>query len=133
MISSKRKFSLIAILFSTIITFSNCNKDDVKCSLDHDFCASIDIEKYNESGTAINKFLRTQKNSLSDEKKLEQLKDWLACKSCVIDAKILCVSCIRTNPPQSEIKVAFNINGQKKEMILDILMDTELKFRNFHE
>ena len=46
---------------------------------------------------------------------------------CVIDVRILCVSCIYTFPAQSEISVLFKENETTKEVVLDILMYDILK------
>jgi hypothetical protein len=110
-----------------------CKKDDENCSYDTEFCAFISSEEYNETGTYIDKYLSGLKTNLSDEDKLQKLKDWLECKSCVIRAEILCVSCIETNPPQSELRVTFVVNGQQIVKILDIIMDDPLRFRTYHD
>lgn len=119
------------LLLTTILT--SCKKDNVKCSDDTEFCAFVNKEEYNNTGSIIDKYLSRQKESLSDNEKLEQLRDWLKCKSCVSNAEILCNSCIYTNPAQSELKVLFIVNGQQVEKVLDIIMDKPLKFRTFHD
>lgn len=108
-------------------------KDDVLCSRNNEFCDFINSEEYNKTGALIDKYLSGLKINLSDEEKLEKLSVWLDCKSCVGNAEILCVSCIYTNPPQSELRVSFIVNGQQAVKILDIIMDNPLKFRTYHD
>jgi hypothetical protein len=119
------------LLLTTILT--SCKKDNVKCTGDTEFCASVNKEEYNNTGAIIDKYLSGQKESLSDNEKLEQLRDWLKCKSCVSNAEILCNSCIYTNPAQSELIVLFIVNGQQVEKVLDVIMSKPLKFRTFHD
>lgn len=127
----------IVLVFKTLIlltlVLTSCKKENVKCSDDTEFCSLIDKEEYNNTGSIIDKYLSGQKKKLSDSEKLEQLRDWLKCKSCVSNAEILCNSCIYTNPAQSELKVSFIVNGQKVEKCLDIVMDKPLRVRTYHE
>lgn len=121
----------IVILLTFVVT--SCKKENVKCSDDTEFCSFVDKAAYNNTCSIINKYLSRQKKKLSDNEKLEQLRDWLKCKSCVYDAEILCNSCIFTNPAQSELKVSFIVNGQQVEKCLDIIMDEPLRVRTYHE
>jgi hypothetical protein len=132
--SKMKTFKLLFLAFLSLTTMlTGCNKDDVNCSYNTEFCSFISSEEYNETGTYIDKYLSGLKTNLSDEDKLQKLKDWLECKSCVEIVEILCVSCIYTNPPQSELRVTFIVNGQKIEKILDIIMDDPLRFRTYHD
>ena len=128
----KTRLLLTTILF-LIITISSCKKEDIKCSNDKEFCAFIDKEQYNETGSIIDTYLKGQKKNLNEGEKLEQLRTWLNCKSCVTRTELLCNSCIYTSPPQSEIKVWFTVNGQEVVKVLDIIMDEPLRFRTFHD
>jgi hypothetical protein len=47
--------------------------------------------------------------------------------------EIRCVSCILTNPPQSELSITFYVNGQQIVKVLDIIMDNPLRFRTYHD
>lgn len=129
---AKTRLLFTTMLILTII-ISSCKKEVVKCSNDKEFCDFIDKEQYNETGSLINEYFRGQKKNLSESEKLEKTRAWLTCKSCVSRAEILCNSCIKTNPPQSEIKVWFTVNGQEVVKVLDIIMDKPLKFRTFHD
>ena len=64
---------------------------------------------------------------------LDLLKEWLECKSCVKKVSILCNSCIKTNPAQSELSVVFMTNGQSVEKTLDLEMSIPPKFRAYHD
>ncbi|MEO9021959.1 MAG: hypothetical protein ABI290_07485 [Ginsengibacter sp.] len=125
------------LIFSTIFLFvivlTGCKKEIVEGSNDIEFCGFVSAEEYNKSSTAIDKYLTGLDNNLSETKKLGLFRDWLKAKSCVTNAEILCVSCIDTNPPQSEIRVTFLVNGKSIEKTLDIIMDKPLRFGNFHD
>ena len=80
----------------------------------------------------INEFLAglPSSNSFSeDEQNLQALAKWLKSNSCVIDATILCVSCIKTLPLQSEISFSFKEGEVTKVVTLDISMTKPLKAR----
>lgn len=126
------RLSLATILFLTFV-LTDCNQDEIECSKNNEFCAFISSEEYSNTGTLINNYLGGLETSLSDEEKLERLRNWLKCKSCVANVEILCNSCIRTNPPQSELKLWLIVNGQQKEKILDIIMDDPLRFSTYHD
>ena len=125
------------IIFSTIFLFAivltGCKKETVEEPNDIEFCGFVSAEEFNKTSTAIDKYLSGLNNNFSETKKLELFIDWLKAKSCVTNAEILCVSCIDTNPPQSEIRVTFLVNGKTIEKTLDIIMDKRLRFGNFHD
>lgn len=112
---------------------TGCKKDNIKCSDDSEFCAFVSSEDYNQTGALTDKYLGGLENSLSDDEKLERLKEWLKCNNCVSNAEILCNSCIYTNPAISELKVWFMVNGQQMVKVLDIMMDDPLRFVTYHD
>jgi hypothetical protein len=124
---------ILTTLLAVSFFFANCEKDNINCANDEAFCSFISTEDFNKTGPAIDKFLSGLKKDLSEDQKLEKLREWVECKSCVSKAEILCNSCIYTYPPQSEIKVVFIVDGRTREQILDIIMDDPLKFGRFHD
>lgn len=125
------------LLFSAFLFFfimqTGCKKDAMECSYDTEFCAFVNSEEFNKTGTLIDIYLSSLKTKLSDEEKLVKLKLWLECKNCVEAVEIICVSCIETNPPQSELRVTFIVKRKQIVKILDILMDDPLRFRTYHD
>lgn len=128
----KIALTINAIILLTLM-LTSCQKEDIKCSGDKEFCSFIDKEDYNSTGSLTNKWLAGQKKTLSENEKLEHLKDWLECKSCVSNVRIECNSCIYTYPAQSELKISFIIKGQKIEKCLDVIMDDPLRVRSYHD
>jgi len=93
-------------------------------------CLYLNSENIDKTIPIINEFLEglPSSNSFSeDEQNLQALTEWLKSNSCVIDATILCVSCIYTYPAQSEISFSFKEGAVTKEIILDIIMTNPLK------
>lgn len=127
----------IALTFKAIIlltlVLTSCKKEDVKCSDDTAFCSFIDKADFNNTSSVINKYLAGQEKKLSANEKLEKLRDWLKCKSCVSSAEIHCNSCIYTNPAQSELIISFIVNGQQVEKCLDVIMGEPLSVRAYHD
>lgn len=121
-----------ATIIITSLTLWTCKKDKVSCSSEQEFCSLIDKQEFDETGAIIDNYLMGLKKNKLD-KNLEKLVDWLQCMSCVDKAKILCNSCIKTFPLQSELSVEFNSSGQKIDKILDILMSDPLAFRKYHD
>lgn len=91
----------------------------------------VDKKKLDSTGYFVDQFLLTLKNKDQDEN-LEKLRVWLEEKECIDEAKLLCNSCIKTLPPQSELSVSFVTNGLTAKMTMDILMGDPLKFRAYH-
>jgi hypothetical protein len=78
----------------------------------------------------INEFLAGLPNSNSfseDEQNLQALAKWLNSNSCVIDATVLCVSCIETLPEQSEVSFSFKEEEITKVVTLDVSMSKPLR------
>lgn len=129
----KKMVSVFTVMILLSVGLTSCKKEDVKCVDDAEFCSLVGQSELDKTIPIIDKYLATQNKSLSDDEKLEQLRDWLKCKSCISDTEILCNSCIYTYPPQSELKVSFIINEQRVEKSLDIIMGNPLKVRTYHE
>ena len=90
----------------------------------------LNSENIDKTIPIINEFLvgLPSSNSFSeDEQNLQALTKWLKSNSCVIDATILCVSCIYTLPAQSEISFSFKEGEVTKVVTLDISMSKPLK------
>ena len=123
-------FAAILIL-SVCVLFTSCKKDDVSCSNEKDFCQLVDKQDFDATEPIIDDYLAGLKKNKPDEN-LEKIVDWLECMSCVTNVKIVCNSCIKTLPAQSELRVDFDSNGQKITMTMDITMGEPLKFRSYH-
>ena len=94
------------------------------------FCSYLNVENIDKTIPFINDFLAGLPSSSSfaeDEQNLQALTIWLKSKPCIIDASILCVSCIYTLPAQSEIAILFEENGKTVKVVFDILMSNPLK------
>lgn len=120
------------VILLTCLSISSCKKDKDVTSDDEKFCEFVDSQNYEATGPLIDNFLSTLDNSNQDDN-LKKLKDWMDAKSCVDSTSIGCNSCIKTNPPQSTLRVTFISNGQKESIIMDIIMSDPLKFRTYHE
>ena len=96
-----------------------------------DLCSCIP-EDLNKAGPAIDAFLAGLDQTMDDAQKMDALTTWLQSHACIDDAYIACVSCIETNPTQSEIVVSFTESGVKKQLTLDILMSNPPRFSATH-
>ncbi len=123
---------LILVCLSVTILLS-CKGEEVLVACDDpEFCNFITAEAFDKAAPVINQYLASQKSSLSSDQKLDDLKSWLECKTCVSSAELICNSCIYTLPAQSEISVRFSVNGKDTVRIMDIEMSNPLKFVIFH-
>jgi len=123
----------LILFFLSLIVLLGCKSDAVQMACDDpEFCNFISAETFDKSGEVINRYLASQKTSLSNDEKLNDLKSWLECKPCVTSAEIICNSCIYTLPPQSELRVRFSVNGKDSLRTLDISMENPLKFLVYH-
>ena len=129
---------------SIVLTMKNGNKNEIAgyqgCVFsiepvqpDVIFCRFLSMKTMEKTIPVINEFLEGLQETLTSEQKLQDLVKWLKSHPCIIDAIVLCESCIYTNPPMSEILISFKENGITKELILDISMTSPLKVLHFHE
>ncbi len=123
-------FSAGILLLISFVLIS-CKQDTPLCSDDEAFCSFIANQDYDATGPLIDAFLADlSPDNPSDN--LDQLADWLACKSCVENVSLICNSCIQTLPAQSELSVDYMVNGQTTSMVLDIIMDDTLRYGGHH-
>ena len=98
-----------------------------------EFCLYANVEDFHKTTPIINEYLSILPKRMSDEQQLQALAEWLKTYPCIIDAVILCQSCIYTNPVMSEIMISFKENGITKELILDVVMTNPLRIAGVHE
>ncbi|MCB9226346.1 MAG: hypothetical protein H6578_04170 [Chitinophagales bacterium] len=122
------------LLFISIISIliCACNKKESICTND-DFCTFINTQNFEDSRSVVNHFLAGIDDKLPKQEKINLLIEWLNCKNCILNTELICVSCIRTNPPQSELNITIIENGTEKEYTMDIIMGSPLVLSRYHE
>jgi hypothetical protein len=129
-----KKLQLMALmLIPFILITSACQKENDNEADQCEFCNLVNNQSFEATSVIIDEFLAALDQANSDEQKIESLRAWLSSFDCVDDASTLCVSCIKTNPPQSELMISFYSGNQQITLILDVLMDEPLRFVRFHE
>ena len=128
-----RKSELIGIILLLLLGLVGCDKDESMEIGNEEFCLHLNSEDMDKTIPIINEFLTGLQKSLNDEEKLQVLTKWLKSHPCIIDAVILCESCIYTFPAMSEIMISFIENGITKDLILDVAMTNPLQVSYFHE
>lgn len=121
-----QKFNFAGIILLLLLGLCGCDKEKSKDATKEDFCLYLNSENIDKTIPIINDYLSSLKSNLNDEQKLKALTEWLKSCPCIIDATILCVSCIYTDPAQSEISILLKENGMTGVFILDILMSNPL-------
>lgn len=96
------------------------------------FIEFVGSRSFEATGPLIDDFLANLGQD-SPENNRTKLKNWLKAKSCADAATIDCISYIFTNPPQSELRVAFISNRQPTILMMDIIMSDPLQFRTYHD
>jgi hypothetical protein len=127
-IPMKKLFLLMAV----VAVLSGCKGDDETIE-NNDFNTFVSAGDFDSTGPVINRFLESLNSDLDDSAKMEKLKTWLKTQRCVSGADILCVSCIFTLPAQSELVIAFEVNGKTEKLVMDISMSNPLRFVGYHE
>lgn len=120
---------VLPIVFLSLL-FSACHKENDSVGDDSLFCEYVNNGKFEATAPLIDNYLLTLGNNNTN---LELLKSWLEARNCVVSVQILCNSCIKTYPAQSELRVVFNQNGNYTTLKMDIIMSKPLKFRTYHE
>ncbi|MDR2906752.1 MAG: hypothetical protein LBU91_02030 [Bacteroidales bacterium] len=119
-----------AVLLMLAGVLNSCKEDDSQQS--SSLCSNINSVDINQSLPMINHYLSGLPEILDDTRKLQALIGWLKADACIVDAEILCNSCIYTNPPMSEILLSFKENGILKHFVFDIAMTKPLVASNYH-
>ncbi|MDR0830923.1 MAG: hypothetical protein LBN95_12570 [Prevotellaceae bacterium] len=104
-----------------------------------DFCDILNGQSIAQASFLINQFFQQQAlttrpaNELfTDEQKIEEFVAWLNGFDCITNAETVCVSCVYTNPPKSEISITYTHFGQTSTYIVDILMTDIPQFAGVH-
>jgi len=118
-----KKLNLIGLILLLFVGFVGCDKTTDSEKL----CLHLNSKNIDKTIPIINDYLSSLKSNLNDEQKLQALTEWLKSNSCIINATVLCVSCIETLPAQSEVSFSFQEGGITKIVTLDISMSKPLK------
>ncbi len=121
--------SILVLIFFWTIGLWGCKKEAITCANQEAFCTAVNNQNFDATGPYVDDFLQ----GTESEEQLQLLTEWLACKSCVSSASVLCNSCIETHPPISELRVVFDVNGQPVSKTLDILMSDPPQFTGYHD
>jgi ABC-type phosphate transport system, periplasmic component len=120
-------FNLAIIILLLLFGFASCDKESSQEKSKEEFCLYLNSDNMDKTIPIINDYLAELKSDLDEIQKMQAFTEWLKSCPCIIDATILCVSCIYTLPAQSEISMIFKENGTTVEVILDISMSNPLK------
>jgi hypothetical protein len=124
-----KRLNLIGLVLLVLVGFTGCNKEG-QVTDSEKLCLYLNIENINKAIPVINDYLSGlpgSNSSAEDEQNLQALTKWLKSSPCIIDATIICVSCIKTLPEQSEVSFSFKEGEVTKVVTLDISMSTPLK------
>jgi hypothetical protein len=136
-----KKLKTFSIVLLFLLGLIGCKKEEIPEisgenpeTDNNEFCLYLNSENMDETMPVMNEYLEKLPQNLSDKQKLEQLTNWLKSAPCIIDATILCESCISGMNTQkmSEILITFEENGIVKEFIYDILMTNPLQVAFCH-
>jgi hypothetical protein len=122
-----------AVILLIVAGFFSCVKQSSSVKSEDEFCSYVNVENIDKTISFINNFLSGLSDNLDDTQKLQALVEYLKSFPCIVDASILCASCIKTLPLQSEIVISFKEDGAVKELILDISMSNPLRAYHYHE
>ena len=125
----------LTILSTFLFTGQSCTKGEFgNPVLGVDLCLKVTNNDFKGMKEVINRYLKNGVFSVnqSPETQLYDLVEWLNKQNC-ISAELLCNSCIRTYPAQSEIRIILHTGGERRIVTLDILMSKRIEARGFHE
>ena len=90
-------------------------------------CSFLNTTNIDKTIPLVDGFLAGLYNELNNAQKLHKLADWLKGQICIMNASVVCQSCVGINPPTSEILISFDEGGETKEFILEVSMSNSLK------
>jgi hypothetical protein len=109
-------------IISYFLVLFGCSKTNTVCSDNEVFCNAVASQNFKEAGRIMNSFMSKLDPNLNDDQQIDQLNEWLRCKSCVVKIKGSCTSCLRTYPPTSVVIIDLNINGLITEKAIYVTM-----------
>ena len=127
-----RKINLVGVVLLLLLGLVGCDKEENQVTDSEKLCLYLNSENIDKTLPIINEFLaglpsNSEQSFSKEEQNLQALTEWLKSSSCIIDANILCVGGIYTNPPMSEVSFLFKENDVTKKVVLDIPMTNPLR------
>jgi flagellin-specific chaperone FliS len=128
-----KKTNVVAITLFLLLGLVGCDNEASQEEISSEkLCLYLDSEDMSKAMSIINEFLAGLPNNkgqgfAEDERNLHRFAEWLKSSTCIIDAKVLCISCIYTLPAISEVEFSFRENGVVKNVVLDIVMSYPLQ------
>ena len=135
----KNNLKHIIFLMAMSLVATGCNKPGKEEQGDDEpepeitFCSYLNTADIGKTIPFVDEFLSGLSRSLDDEQQLQALASWLKSQPCTDDATVKCQSCIKTDPPKSEIIISFDEDGETREFILVIAMTQPLQAAGYHE
>jgi len=123
------KYFPLFLLLSIAMTFSSCQREEISsanCNRLREALVSKNVDQVNK---AVAELLITYSKE-NIEELLEHISD-----KCGVSATLLCFECIKTNPPQSEVRFSFSQSGATVERVIDLSYTSNHKIRvvNVHD
>jgi hypothetical protein len=122
----------VAVFLAFTIGISACGKKTISSLEQKKICVEASAGEFTSLIEECNRFTKTISRQKSSDAKLDLLVGFIAKTTCFKQVKLLCNSCIETFPPQSEIALTASINGSDSTVVLDVLMDDDLKVLDVH-
>ena len=121
------------IIYLLIIIITACQKHPLGDSCDNLKKAIINDDTP-LAKSAVDNIIAALPNSNYSQANLQSLTDRLT-TNCNLPTQVLCYSCIKTQPPQSEIRISADSTSGAKERLLDISYTTTNRMTclNMHE
>jgi maleate cis-trans isomerase len=124
---------LLAIATLTLI-FSACRKNAVTAECEKFRIAIVESDIVT-ARNAITIFISKLPSQKYSKENLDKLAAYITSR-CAVSANVLCYSCIKTSPEQSEIKLTLTLPDQRQvKKIIDVTYTPEriMKVLNMHD
>ena len=96
-------------------------------------CDAVEEGDWKAVGGELDEILRVASEEETDFARLERFACLLKRHSCVEAVEVLCVSCVKTRPPQSHVAVRFvSMGGGSVDTVLDIRMSAPMCVVGMH-
>ena len=129
---------LISICLLTWLCGISCLPESPDNTIEVTFCDLLTSQNEAGIGDIINIYFDSLNYTAFDEtlegqqENIQNFETWFKSHDCVDSTKIICVSCVETNPLQSEIYFRVKTSLVTYEKTMDILMSSPLRFNGFH-
>jgi len=115
------------------VSIAGCNNRTEEKTDDELFEEYVGKGQIEETAPIVSSYLSGLNIEDGESAVIDSLTEWMERKPGVTAVERICVSCIKTTPAQSALKVSFLVSGDTVKYLMDVSMGQWLLFKGYHK